>query len=483
MSVKRREVKKVRVPMPEQDPHVRIHNFNEVVLGYSLEQAMEEASRCLQCHVEVAPCIRNCPVHVNIPGFIKKMLEGDMKGALEVIMETNVLPGTTGRVCPQEEYCEMNCIMGKLGDKINIGKLHRFVADYAREHGIRPEVKIAPPTGKRVAIVGSGPAGLAAAADLRKMGHEVVIYEALHEPGGVPVYGIPEFRLPREVVRYEVEFLKSIGVRIYTDVVIGKTLSLYDLLEEFDAVFLGTGASTSRFLNIPGVNCLGIYSANEFLIRINLMKAYLFPEYDTPIKRGRRLAVIGGGSTAMDAASSGLRIGYEEVYILYRRTRELMTARIEEIGHAEEEGVKFMFLVNPVAFKCDENGWVRAVTLIRNELGEPDETGRRRPVPIPGSEFDLEVDTVVIAIGQRPNRILYQEVPELEVSEDGTIIVDEKYRTTLRGVFAGGDAIRGEATVVLAMGDGKRAAMAIDEYLRTGEWPERIVPMKLARAD
>jgi glutamate synthase (NADPH/NADH) small chain len=481
MSAGRREVKKVRVPVPEQDPHVRIHNFNEVSLGYSLEQAIEEASRCLQCHVKVAPCIKDCPIHMDIPGFIKKIVEGDMKGALDVIIETNWLPGITGRVCPQP--CQTNCIMGKLGDKINIGKLHRFVADYAREHGIRPEVEIAPPTGKRVAVVGSGPAGLTVAADLRKMGHEVVIYEALHEPGGVLVYGIPEFRLPKEVVKYEIEFLESMGVKIYTDVVVGKTISLYDLLEEFDAVFLGTGAGTSNFLSVPGVNCLGIYSANEFLIRVNLMKAHLFPEYDTPIKRGKRLAVIGGGNTAMDAARCGLRIGYEEVYILYRRTRELMPAIIEEIEEAEEEGVKFMFLVNPVAFKCDENGWVRAVTLIRNELGEPDETGRRRPIPIPGSEFDLEVDAVVIAIGQRPNRILYQDVPELEVSKNGTIIVDEKYRTTLRGVFAGGDAIRGEATVVLAMGDGKRAAMAIDEYLRTGEWPEKIVPMKIAQAD
>ncbi|MEM2542638.1 MAG: NADPH-dependent glutamate synthase [Candidatus Korarchaeum sp.] len=480
---KRREVKKVRVPVPEQDPHVRIRNFNEVALGYSLEQAIEEASRCIQCHVKVAPCIRDCPVLVNVPGFIRKMLEGDMKGALEVIMETNSLPGITGRVCPQEEQCEMNCMMGKLGDKINIGKLERFVADYAREHGIRPEVKMSPPTGKRVAVVGSGPAGLTVAADLRKMGHEVVIFEALHEPGGVLVYGIPEFRLPKEIVRYEVEFLKSMGVRIYTDVVIGKTLSLYDLLEEFDAVFLGTGAGTPNFLNVPGVNCLGIYSANEFLTRINLMKAYLFPEYDTPVKRGRRLAVIGGGNTAMDAARSGLRIGYEEVYILYRRTKEFMTARIEEVAHAEEEGVRFMFLVNPVAFKCDENGWVKAVTLIRNELGEPDETGRMRPVPIPGSEFDLEVDAVVIAIGQRPNRILYQEVPELEVTRQGTIVVDERYRTTLKGVFAGGDAIRGEATVVLAMGDGKKAALSIDEYLRTGEWPERITPMKIAATE
>jgi len=473
-----KQIKRKRIAVPEQDPQARIHNFNEVALGYTFELAKEEASRCIQCPVNFAPCIKGCPVNVNIPGFIKKILEDDIKGALDIIHQTNSLPGITGRVCPQEEQCEMNCVMGKLGDKINIGKLERFVADYAREHGIMPETEMAPKNGKKVAIVGSGPAGLTAAADLIKMGYDVTVFEALHEPGGVLIYGIPEFRLPKEIVKYEVKYLKMLGAKIETNVVIGKTKSLYDLAEEYDAVFLGTGAGTPKFLNLPGVNCKGIYSANEFLTRINLMKAYKFPEYDTPIRVGKRLAVIGAGNVAMDAARSALRIGFEEVYILYRRTREYMTAREEEIAHAEEEGVKFMFLVSPVAFIGDEDCNVKVVKLIMNRLGEPDSSGRRRPEPIPGTEFGLEVDAVVFAIGQKPNKILYQEVPELKVTRWGTLVVDENYRTTMPGVFAGGDAIRGESTVVLAMGDGKRAAKAIDEYIKTGEWPKEIKPVE-----
>ncbi len=469
-----KQIRKKRIKVPEQDPEARIHNFNEVALGYTFELAIEEASRCLQCPQNFAPCIKGCPVDVNIPGFIRKILERDIKGALEIIQETNSLPGITGRVCPQEEQCEMNCVMGKLGDKINIGKLERFVADYARKQGIMSEIKMAPKNGKKVAIVGSGPAGLTAAADLVKMGYDVTIYEALHEPGGVLVYGIPEFRLPKEIVRYEVKYLQMLGVKFETNAVIGKTKTLYELLDEYDAVFLGTGAGTPKFLNLPGVNLKGIYSANEFLTRINLMKAFKFPEYDTPIKKGKRLAVIGAGNVAMDAARSALRVGYEEVYIVYRRTKEFMTAREEEIAHAEEEGVKFMFLVSPTGFIGDENGHVRVLKLIMNELGEPDESGRRRPRPIPGTEFGLEVDAVVFAIGQKPNKVLYQEVPELEVTKWGTLVVDDKYRTTMKGVFAGGDAVRGEATVVLAMGDGKKAAKAIDEYIKTGEWPEEI---------
>ena len=469
-------MKKQRVPMPEQDPKERIHNFNEVALGYTWELALEEASRCLQCPVNHAPCIKGCPVDVNIPGFIKKIREKDIKGALEIIHETNALPCITGRVCPQEQQCEMHCVMGKVGDKINIGKLERFVADEAKKMGIYPEVYIAPNNGKKVAIVGSGPAGLTAAADLVKMGYDVTVFEALHDYGGVLIYGIPEFRLPKEIARYEVEYLKSLGVKFIKNVVVGKTLTIYDILNDYDAVFLGTGAGTPKFLNIPGVNLKGIYSANEFLTRINLMKAFKFPEYDTPIKRGKKLAVIGGGNVAMDAARSALRIGYEEVYIIYRRTKEYMTARKEEIEHAEEEGVKFMFLVNPVEFVGNEDGSVKAVVLIMNELGEPDESGRRRPKPVPGTEFGLEVDAVVFAIGQRPNKVLYQEVPELKVTKWGTLIVDEKYRTTMKGVFAGGDAVRGEATVVLAMGDGKRGARAIDEYLKGEPWPEKIEP-------
>ncbi len=473
-----KQIKKKRIAVPEQDPQARIHNFNEVALGYTFELAKEEASRCIQCPYNFAPCIKGCPVNVNIPGFIKKILENDIKGALDVIHETNSLPGITGRVCPQEEQCEMNCVMGKLGDKINIGKLERFVADYAREHGIMPETEMAPKNGKRVAIVGSGPAGLTAAADLIKMGYDVTVFEALHEPGGVLIYGIPEFRLPKEIVKYEVKYLKMLGAKMETNVVIGKTKSLYELTKEYDAVFLGTGAGTPKFLNLPGVNCKGIYSANEFLTRINLMKAYKFPEYDTPIKVGKRLAVIGAGNVAMDAARSALRVGFEEVYILYRRTREYMTAREEEIQHAEEEGVKFMFLVSPVAFIGDEDCNVKVVKLIMNKLGEPDSSGRRRPEPIPGTEFGLEVDAVVFAIGQKPNKILYQEVPDLKVTRWGTLVVDENYRTTMPGVFAGGDAVRGESTVVLAMGDGKRAAKAIDEYIKTGEWPTEIKPVE-----
>ena len=473
-----KKIKKKRIAVPEQDPYARIHNFNEVSLGYTWELAIEEASRCLQCPYP-SPCMKGCPVDVNIPGFIRKILEKDIKGALEIIHATNSLPGITGRVCPQERQCEMNCVMGKVGDKINIGKLERFVADEARRQGIYPSTPSVEKKGKKVAIVGSGPAGLTAAADLVKMGYDVTMYEALHEPGGVLIYGIPEFRLPKDIVRYEVKFLKMLGVKVITNVVIGKTFSLYELLNKYDAVFLGTGAGTPKLLNLPGVNLNGIYSANEFLTRINLMKAYKFPEYDTPIRKRKKLAVIGGGNVAIDAARCALRIGYEEVYIIYRRTREYMTAREEEIIHAEEEGVKFMFLVSPVEFLGDENGNVKVIRLIMNELGEPDSSGRRRPIPIPGTEFGLEVDAVVFAIGQKPNKVLYQEVPELKTTEQGTIVVDEKYRTTLKGVFAGGDAVRGEATVVLAMGDGKKAAKAIDEYLSNGyPWPDKIEPAK-----
>ncbi len=473
-----KKIKKERIKVPEQDPRARIHNFNEVALGYTWELAMEEASRCLQCPYP-SPCMKGCPVDVNIPEFIKKIKEKDIKGALETIHATNSLPGITGRVCPQEQQCEMNCVMGKIGDKINIGKLERFVADEARRQGIHPSIPSVEKSDKKVAIIGSGPAGLTAAADLAKRGYDVTMYEALHEPGGVLIYGIPEFRLPKDIVRYEVKFLKMLGVKVVTDVVIGKTFSLYELLNEYDAVFLGTGAGTPKFLNLPGVNLNGIYSANEFLTRINLMKAYKFPEYDTPIRRGKKLAVIGGGNVAMDSARCALRVGYEEVYIIYRRTREYMTAREEEIVHAEEEGVKFMFLVSPVEFLGDENGNVKVIRLVMNELGEPDSSGRRKPIPIPGTEFGLEVDAVVFAIGQKPNKVLYQEVPELKITKWGTIVVDEKYRTTLEGVFAGGDAVRGEATVVLAMGDGKKAAKAIDEYLSKGySWPDEIEPVK-----
>ncbi|MCD6512882.1 MAG: NADPH-dependent glutamate synthase [Thermoplasmata archaeon] len=467
-----KKIKRERILVPEQDPKARIHNFNEVSLGYTMELAIEEASRCLQCPYNIAPCIKGCPVNVNVPGFIKKLIEKDIKGALETIKETNSLPGITGRVCPQEEQCEMHCMMGKLGDRVNIGKLERFVADYAREHGIEAEVKMEPKNGKKVAIIGSGPAGLSCSFDLIKKGYDVTVFEALHSEGGVLIYGIPEFRLPKDIVRYEVDYLKKLGVKFMTNVVVGKTLSFDEIMKEYDAVFIGTGAGTPRFLNLSGVNLKGIYSANEFLTRINLMKAYKFPEYDTPIKKGKTLAVIGGGNVAMDAARSALRVGYERVYILYRRTREYMTAREEEIEHAEQEGIQFMFLVSPIEFVGDEDGNVKVVKLIMNELGEPGKDGRRKPVPIPGTEFGIEVDAVVFAIGQKPNKILCECVEGLEVTDWGTIVVDDKYRTSVEGVFAGGDAVRGEATVVLAMGDGKKAAEAIDEYITTGKWKE-----------
>ena len=468
-----KDVNKKRINVPEQDPRARIQNFEEVSMGYTLELAVQEASRCLQCPVDKAPCIKGCPVDVNIPKFISHIVQRDMKGALEVIKETNSLPGITGRVCPQEEQCEMHCMMGKLGDKINIGKLERFVADYNREHGVLPSVKMEEKKKKKVAIVGSGPSGLSCAFDLIKAGYEVNVMEALHKEGGVLVYGIPEFRLPKDVVKYEVDYLeKMLGVTFMKNTVVGKSIPFDELMKEYDAIFIGSGAGTPKFLGLPGINLKGIYSANEFLTRINLMKAYKFPEYDTPIKKGKRLAVIGSGNVAMDAARSALRIGYEEVYILYRRTKEFMTAREEEVKHAEEEGVKFVFLVSPTELIGDVDGNLMVVKLIMNELKEADETGRRRPVPIPGSEFGLEVDALIFAIGQKPNKLLFEDVPELKISEKGTVVADEHYRTSVKGVFAGGDAVRGEATVVLAMGDGKKAAKEIDKYIKTGKWKD-----------
>jgi len=469
-------IKKGRIIVPEQDPKARIHNFHEVSLGYTLDLALEEASRCLQCPEDKAPCIKGCPVDVNIPVFIKKIVDQDIKGALDAIKDTNSLPGITGRVCPQEEQCEMNCLMGKLGSKINIGKLERFVADYAREHGILGKAALSEKTGKRVAIVGSGPAGLSCAFDLVKAGHNVTVMEALHKEGGVLVYGIPEFRLPKDTVRYEADYLKKIlGVTFKTNLIVGKSIPFEELMETNDAIFVGSGAGTPLFLNVPGVNLKGVYSANEFLTRINLMKAFKFPEYDTPIKTGSTMVVIGGGNVAMDAARSALRIGYENVYILYRRSKEFMTARKEEFNHAEEEGIQFMFLVSPTELIGDMHGNVMVVKLIMNQLSDADESGRRRPVPVEGSDFGIQVDGVIFAIGQKPNRVLLDEMPHLETRKKGTIIVDEKYRSSLPGVFAGGDAVRGEATVVLAMGDGKQAASYINDYLENGEWPDMRV--------
>ncbi|MFA4669643.1 NADPH-dependent glutamate synthase [Pyrococcus kukulkanii] len=465
---------KERVPTPERPPEERVKDFKEVNLGYTWELALKEAERCLQCPKDYAPCIKGCPVNIDIPGFIGALRkyrddpDKAVREALKIIWACNSLPAITGRVCPQEEQCEGVCVVGKVGDPINIGKLERFVADYAREHGIeeellREQVGEIKRNGKKVAVIGAGPAGLTCAAELAKMGYEVTIFEALHKPGGVLIYGIPEFRLPKEIVERELAKLKELGVKIETNVLVGKTITFEELRGEFDAIFIGTGAGTPKIFPWPGVNLNGIYSANEFLTRVNLMKAYEFPEYDTPIKVGKKVAVIGGGNTAMDAARSALRLG-AEVWILYRRTRKEMTAREEEIKHAEEEGVKFMFLVSPKRFIGDENGNLKAIELEKMKLGEPDESGRRRPIPT-GETIIMEFDTAIIAIGQTPNKIFYQSVPGLKVDKWGRIVVDENLMTSIPGVFAGGDAIRGEATVILAMGDGRKAAKAIHEYL------------------
>ncbi|WP_297536317.1 NADPH-dependent glutamate synthase [Thermococcus sp.] len=472
MAVKRKLIKE-RVPTPERPPEERIHDFKEVNLGYTFELAVKEAERCLQCPANYAPCIKGCPVHIDIPGFIGKLVQyrddpdKAVKEALKVIWACNSLPATTGRVCPQEDQCEMNCVMGKVGDKVNIGKLERFVADYAREKGIDEELlfEMVPKIekkGQKVAIIGAGPAGLTAAGELAKLGYDVTIYEALHEPGGVLMYGIPEFRLPKSIVESEIDKLKKLGVKILTDHIVGKTVTIEELLEEYDAVFIGSGAGTPRLINAPGINLNGIYTANEFLTRVNLMKAYLFPEYDTPVKVGKRVIVIGAGNTAMDAARSARRFG-AEVIIAYRRGPEDVSARIEEVEHAKEEGIKFEYFINPVEFIGDENGNVRAVKFEKMKpLDERDSRGKRKIVGT-GEYVTIEADTVIIAIGKHPNRLIIN-TPGLKV-ERGKIVVDENLMTSIPGVFAGGDAIRGEATVILAMGDGRKAAKAIHEYL------------------
>lgn len=451
-----------RVPMRELAPEERVKSFAEVALGYSEEEAVLEAKRCLQCKDK--PCVSGCPVGIDIPSFVRAIRDGDFDKAIAIIRESNYLPGITGRVCPQEKQCEARCTLGKRFEPLAIGRLERFAADYERSRGMRKPA-IAEPTGKRVAVVGSGPAGLTVAAYLAERGHSVTIFEALHSPGGVLAYGIPEFRLPREVLDAEVEYVKSLGVEIETNVLVGATYDIDELFElGYDAVFLGTGAGLPRFLGIPGENLNGIYSGNEFLFRVNLMKAYLFPEYDTPIKVGEKVAVIGAGNVAMDAARCARRLG-AEVTIIYRRSEEEMPARKEEVEHAREEGIKFKFLTLPVAFVGDERGEVRRVRCLRCELGEPDASGRRSPVPVAGTEFEVEADTVVIAIGQSPNPIISMKHPEIETTKRGTIVVDEWGRTSKQGVFAGGDITTGQATVIAAMGAGKRAAQAIHEYL------------------
>jgi glutamate synthase (NADPH/NADH) small chain len=458
-----------KTPMREQDPKKRIKNFNEVPFGYSEDEAVAEAKRCLQC--KKPKCVAGCPVEIDIPGFIELIANRDFRGAAKRMKEKNVLPAICGRVCPQEDQCEKVCVLSKKWEPVGIGRLERFIADWEAAHG---EIEIPPkkpPTGKKVAVVGSGPAGLTAAGDLVQMGHDVTMFEALHKPGGVLVYGIPEFRLPKSIVAREVDYVQKLGVKLITGFVVGKTQTVDELLEEFDAVFVGTGAGLPWFMGIPGENYNGIYSANEYLTRSNLMKAYIFPKYDTPIVKGKRVAVIGGGNVAMDSARTALRLGAEKSIVIYRRSKKEMPARNEEIHHAEEEGVHFEFLTLPVRYHADADGWVKEAECLRMELGEPDTSGRRRPIPIEGSNFKIPLDTVVVAIGQSPNPIVPETTPGLEIGRHGNIITDEETcKTSKRGVFAGGDIATGAATVILAMGAGKKAARAIDKYVKTGKW-------------
>ncbi|MBN1780142.1 NADPH-dependent glutamate synthase [bacterium] len=464
------EKPKSRIEMPKQSPDKRIQNFDEVALGYDAEMAMAEASRCLQC--KKAPCVSGCPVNIDIPGFIMRIREGDFIGAIEKIREMNSLPAICGRVCPQEEQCEIRCVLAKKGQPVAIGRLERFAADFeAVLTANMPAIHVTP-SGKKVAVIGAGPAGLTAAGELAKMGHGVTIFEALHKPGGVLAYGIPEFRLPKAIVAREAAYIEGLGVEMKLNHIIGRTYTIEQLLDDgYDAVFIGTGAGLPYFMGIPGENLNGVYSANEFLTRVNLMKAYRFPEYDTPVYTGENVAVVGGGNVAMDAARCAQRLNTKNVYLVYRRAREQMPARKEEIENAFEEGIHPHLLTNPVRIIGDENGWVRQIECIRMELGEPDASGRRKPVPVAGSEFLLDVDTVVMAIGQGANPLLTSTTPGLDLTKWGNIVVDESTgKTSRKGVFAGGDIVTGAATVILAMGAGKNAAMAIDEYLRTGNW-------------
>lgn len=454
-----------KTPIPEQDPNVRNKNFDEVSLGYTKEMAQEEAQRCLNCKNQ--PCVGGCPVGVRIPEFVQEVVKGDFESAYQIIKSTSSLPAVCGRVCPQETQCEQKCVRGIKGEPVGIGRLERFVADWHMQHGQEAEAKPAS-NGRKVAIVGAGPAGLTCAGDLAAMGYSVTIFEALHTAGGVLMYGIPQFRLPKEIVQKEIDSLKAKGVEIKTDMVIGKVLSVDELFEMgYEAVFIGTGAGLPNFMNIPGEGLVGTYSANEFLTRVNLMKAYR-PEYDTPIIRPKNVAVVGGGNVAMDAARTAKRLGAENVYIIYRRSEEEMPARKEEIHHAKEEGIDFRLLRNPVAIHGDENGRVKAIECVEMELGEPDASGRRRPVEKKGSNFELSVDCVVIAIGNSPNPLIRSTTEGLEANKHGCIIVkDETMETTRKGVYAAGDAVSGAATVILAMGGGKEAAHSIDEYIRS----------------
>ena len=450
--------------MPEQEPLVRNRNFAEVACGYSKETAIDEAQRCLNCKNK--PCVSGCPVNVRIPEFISKVAEGDFEAAYDIISTTNALPAVCGRVCPQESQCEGKCVRGIKGESVGIGRLERFVADYHREHSDAKAVK-QESNGHRVAIIGSGPSGLTCAGDLARMGYEVTVFEAFHKAGGVLVYGIPEFRLPKSIVQAEIDNLAAMGVNIVTNAVIGRAMSVDELFDEgYEAVFIGSGAGLPMFMHIPGENLLGVYSANEYLTRINLMKAYL-PEYDTPIKRAKRVAVVGGGNVAMDAARCAKRMGADEVYIVYRRSMEELPARKEEVHHAQEEEIVFKLLNNPVAVLGDESGHVKGIECVKMELGEPDESGRRRPVEIKDSNFVLDVDAVIMAIGTSPNPLIKSTTEGLETNKKGCIVADETAATSREGVFAGGDAVTGAATVILAMGAGKTAAESIDKYIKS----------------
>ena len=453
-----------KVPVREQDAKERACNFEEVCLGYNADEAVAEAQRCLNC--KNAHCVQGCPVSINIPGFVEKVKEGDFAAAYQVISESSALPAVCGRVCPQESQCEGKCIRGIKGEAVSIGKLERFVADWARENNIRP-VGAAEKKGKKVAVIGSGPAGLTCAGDLAKMGYDVTIFEALHEAGGVLVYGIPEFRLPKEnVVKKEIENVLSLGVKIETNVIVGKSVTIDELLNEegYSAVFIGSGAGLPKFMGIPGENANGVFSANEYLTRSNLMKAFQ-ADSATPIMESKKVAVVGGGNVAMDAARTALRLG-AEVHIVYRRSEEELPARVEEVHHAKEEGIIFDLLTNPIEILSDDKGWVTGMKCIRMELGEPDESGRRRPVEVPGSEFVMELDTVIMSLGTSPNPLISSTTKGLDTNKWKCIIADENNgKTTKEGVYAGGDAVTGAATVILAMGAGKAAAKGIDEYL------------------
>ena len=453
-------------PMPQQKPEIRNKNFKEVAIGYTKELAMEEATRCLNC--KNAPCVKGCPVNIRIPDFIKEIRDGNFEEAFKVITATNSLPAVCGRVCPQEHQCEGLCVRGIKNEPVGIGRLERFTADWARENNVT-QVRNITKNGIKTAVIGAGPAGLSCAGDLAKMGYDVTIFEAFHTPGGVLMYGIPQFRLPKEIVSREIESLKDMGVKIELNSVVGRLVSVDELFENgFKAVFIGTGAGLPQFLGIPGENYNGVYSANEFLTRINLMKAYRFPEYDTPVKIGENVAVVGGGNVAMDAARSAKRLGAKNVFIVYRRSEEQMPARKEEVEHAKEEGIEFRLLTNPVEITGNDTGAVTGLKCVKMELGEPDNSGRRRPVEIEGSEYVIDLDNVIIAIGQKPNKLIKESTPGLETADWGGIIAEDGTGITSRkGVFAGGDAVTGAATVILAMGAGKQAAKAMDEYIKS----------------